>query len=101
MLTYEGRDSWIAEDLLEKRMWVDAGDYSALHACVENDAVDVAKLLLDRGMDFQGYQVWREARHSAGNERTVQALTDHWQALKAAETQRLPAAPAQGGMALG
>ena len=99
MLTYEGRDSWIAEDLLEKRMWVDAGDYSALHACVKNDAVEVAKLLLDRGMDFQGYQVWREARHSAGNEQTMQALADHWQELKAAETQRQ--ALAQGGMALG
>ena len=30
MLTYEGRDSWIAEELLEKRMWVDTKDYNAL-----------------------------------------------------------------------
>ena len=38
MLTYEGRNSWIAEELLEKRMWVDPNDHGALYACMENGA---------------------------------------------------------------
>ena len=62
MLTYEGRDSWIAEELLEKRMWVDVNDYSTLHACVQNDAVGVCKLLLDGGMDFDQYRQWAQTR---------------------------------------
>ena len=97
MLTYEGRNSWIAEDMLEKRMWVELHDYSALHACVQNDAVDVAKLLLDNGMDFEGYRQWAEHR-GGGHEETVQALADHWQELRAPEQQE---APAQGGMLFG
>ena len=56
MLTYEGRSSWIAEDALKKRMWVDANDYDAFHACVKNDAVKVCKLLLDGGIDFDQYR---------------------------------------------
>jgi len=98
MLTYEGRNNWIAEDMLEKRMWVELHDYSALHACVQNDAVDVAKLLLDNGMDFEEYQQWAAYR-GGGHEETIQALADHWQELKAPEQQE--EVPAQGGMLFG
>jgi len=94
-LTYEGRDSWMAEGLLEKRMWVDLDDYSALHACVQNDAVDAARLLLDHGMDFERYQQWAEHR-GGGHEATVQALADHWQELQAQRQET----PAPGGMTL-
>ena len=60
MLTYEGRNNWMAEELLEKRMWVDVNDYHALYSCVENGAVNVAKLLLDNGTDFGRYrQIYR------------------------------------------
>lgn len=99
MLTYEGRDSWIAEELLEKRMWVDVNDYSALHACVQNDAVEVCRLLLDGGMDFDQYRQWAQTRPCAGHEETLQALTDHWSEMQAEVEQ----APAQenGGMTLG
>ena len=95
MLTYEGRDSWIAEELLKKRMWVETDDYGALHACVQNDAVDVGKLLLDHGMDFERYQKWAEHR-GGGHEETIQALSDHWQELRSQQQD----APAQGGMIL-
>ena len=99
MLTYEGRDSWIAEELLEKRMWVDVNDYSALHACVQNDAVEVCRLLLDGGMDFDQYRQWAQTRPCAGHEETLQALADHWSEMQAEVEQ----APAQenGGMTLG
>ena len=99
MLTYEGRDSWIAEELLEKRMWVDVNDYSALHACVQNDAVEVCRLLLDGGMDFDQYRQWAQTRPCAGHEETLQALADPWSEVQAEVEQ----APAQenGGMTLG
>ena len=99
MLTYEGHDSWIAEELLEKRMWVDANDYSALHVCVQNDAVEVCKLLLDSGMDFEQYRQWAQTRPCAGHAETLQALEDHWSEMRAAMDQT----PAQenGGMTLG
>ena len=97
-LTCGGHDSWMAESLLEKRMWVDLHDYNALHACVQNDAVDVAKLLMDHGMDFEKYQEWAGQR-SGGHEETLQALSEHWQELKAPEQQE--EAPTQGGMTFG
>ena len=86
MLTYEGRDSWIAEDLLEKRMWVDTNDYNALHACVQNDAVEVCKLLLDGGVDFDQYRQWAQTRPCAGHEETLQTLADHWSEMQAEQT---------------
>ena len=95
MLTYEGRDSWIAEELLKKRMWVETDDYGALHACVQNDAVDVCKLLLDGGIDFDVYQQWAKNHPCDGHEKTMQALADHW-----SEMQQVPAQE-NGGMTLG
>ena len=99
MLTYEGRDSWIAEELLEKRMWVDVNDYSTLHACVQNDAVGVCKLLLDGGMDFDQYRQWAQTRPYTGHEETLQALADHWSEMQA-EMEQVPAQE-NGGMTLG
>ena len=97
MLTYEKQDSWMAESLLEKRMWVRLYDYDALHACVQNDAVDVAKLLLDNGMDFEEYRQWSEYR-GGGHEETMQALAEHWQEL---QSQQQEAGPSQEGMRFG
>ena len=99
MLTYEGRNSWMAEELLEKRMWVDLDDYNAFHACVQNDAVEVAKLLLDHGMDFEQYRQWAEYR-GGGHEETIQALSDHWQELTA-EPKQGEVQEEMGGMSLG
>ena len=90
MLTYEGRDSWMAESLLEKRMWVDLDDYNAFHACVKNNAVEVCKLLLDHGMDFDAYQQWAKNCQCGGHEETVQALADYWSEMKAGMDQAGP-----------
>jgi len=68
----------MAETLLRERMWVDPCDYKAFHTCVSNDAVEIAKLLLDGGVDFEGYQQWAQARCYAGHEETLQALSEHW-----------------------
>ncbi len=99
MLTYEGRHSWIAKDLLQKRMWVDVNHYGALNACVENGAVDVAKLLLDGGMDFGQY---RQQFPNSGSPDTIQALEEHWNELQAQEQEQgQSGAPEIGGMDLG
>ena len=82
MLTFGGHDNWIAEKLLKKRMWVDTNDYSTLHACIQNDAVDVCKLLLDGGMDFNGYRQWAQTRPCVGHEETLAALAEHWTSLQ-------------------
>ncbi len=101
MLTYENRNSWVAEELLEKRMWVEADDYNALHACVQNDAVDVCKLLLEGGVDFDVYQQWAKNHPCGGHEETVRALADHWVELQAAQEQGEQAPSQTGGMSLG
>ena len=101
MLTCGGHDSWIAEALLKKRMWVEADDYAALHACVQNDAVDVCKLLLEGGVDFDVYQQWAKNHPCGGHEETVQALADHWVELQAAQEQGEQAPSQTGGMSLG
>ena len=90
MLTYNSHDSWIAEELLEKRMWVDLDDYNALHACVQNDAVDVCKLLLNGGIDFDVYQQWAKNYPCAGHEETLQALAAQCSEIQA-EPEQVPA----------
>ena len=95
MLTYEGRNSWMAEALLKKRMWVNVNDYHALNACVENGAADVAKLLLDSGMDFERY---RQRFPNSGSPDTIQALEEHWAGLQAqAQEQGEEQAPVESG----
>ena len=79
MLTYEGRDSWMAEELLRERMWVDVNDYHALQSCVQNGAADVAKLLLDGGIDFGRY---RQIYPNSGSQEVIQALEEHWAELQ-------------------
>ena len=108
MLTYEGRNSWIAEELLEKQMWVDVNDYRALHACVENGAVDVAKLLLDGGMDLGQYKEWAKRQsHGLHCNDTLASLEEHWTELQtqAQESAGLEQSQVQepeiGGMNLG
>ena len=104
MLTYEGRNSWMAERLLQQRMWVDTDDYEALSAVVKNNAVSVAKLLLHGGMDFEKY---RQAFPCSGSTETIRALEEHWQELQtqaqeqAAGEEQEPSQPEIGGMTLG
>jgi len=83
MLTCQKSDRWIAEELLQKRMWVDTDDYGSLHVCIQNDAVEVCKLLLDGGIDFDVYQQWAKNHPTSGHEDTVQTLSDYWSEIQA------------------
>ncbi len=110
MLTCEGRNSWMAEELLEKRMWVDPNHYGALHACLENGAVDVAKLLLDQGMDLNQYKEWAKRQsHGLRCDDNLTSLEEHWAELQAQAQEQgqdqgegqAPAGPEAGGMQFG
>ena len=99
-LTYEGHNSWMAENLLRKRMWVDTCDYGALRACVENNAAAVGKLLLDQGMDLDQYKEWAKRQsHGLRCNDTLTALEEHWNELQT-QTQEIEG-PQIGGMDLG
>ena len=100
MLTCQKSDCWLAEELLKERMWVATDDYSALHACIQNDAVDVCKRLLDGGIDFDVYQQWAKNYPYDGHEETTQALSDYWSEMQAAQAQA-PTSQEIGGMTLG
>ena len=54
-------DAWMAEQLLKQGMSVAPDDFRALNVCVMNGAVEAAMLLLDQGMDLDGYLAWRES----------------------------------------
>ena len=101
VLTSRKQDFWIAEKLLQMRMWVDVHDYQSLYVCVKNGAVGAAKLLLDGGMDFEQY---RQRFPECDSPDTIQALEEHWAQLQAqAQTQEQEQSGTldMGGMNLG
>ncbi len=102
-LTYEGQNSWMAEELLKRRMWVDTKDYRALYTCIQNKAVDTAKLLLDGGMDFDQYLKWAQARQYGAPAEAYDALMEHWSEMQTEMGQAEAPGETQqtGGMALG
>ena len=74
---------WMAERLLEHGMPVEPDNYAALYACVSNQAVGAAKLLLDRGIDLEQYQLWAEHRPKGdGYTETMEALAAYWSELQ-------------------
>ena len=74
---------WMAERLLEHGMPVEPDNYDALYACVSNQAVGAAKLLLDRGIDLEQYQLWAEHRPKGdGYTETMEELAAYWSELQ-------------------
>ena len=73
----------MAERLLEHGMPVEPDNYDALYACVSNQAVGAAKLLLDRGIDLEQYQLWAEHRPKGdGYTETMEELAAYWSELQ-------------------
>ena len=72
--------NWMAERLLEHGMPVAPDNYAALYACLNNGAADIGKLLLDRGIDLERYQIWAEKqRRSEGYMEAMEELTSYWE----------------------
>lgn len=77
---------WMAEQLIKDGMSVDPEDYYSFDVCVRNKAIDCAKLLLDRGADFEGYVEWaNQQRNSHTREETISELRDYWQSIQPQE----------------
>lgn len=90
------RQAWMAGQLLKEGMPVAADDYAALSVCVQYDAVETAKLLLDCGMDFGQYRLWAEdCGMNQGHGEMLGALADHWAELQTALQQD---GPSMGGI---
>ena len=50
-------------------------NYAALYACINNGAPDIARLVLDQGIDFDKYRAWAEKKpKSAEYEAAMKAL---------------------------
>jgi len=90
-------NAWIAEALIRDGLKISAEDYGAFDACVRNGALDCAKMLLERGADFEKYSEWASA-HDTGDrsEETLAALEEYWQSIRPQENAATHAeAPAQ------
>ena len=92
------RQDWMAERLLEHGMPVAPDNYAALHACLNNGAAGIGKLLLDHGIDLERYQAWAEHRpKSEEYGAAMEELAEYW-----AQTQTMPQqdGPSMGDMSL-
>lgn len=92
-LTYSHQE-WMVEDLLEHGMPVALDNYAALYVCIKNKAPEIAKQLLDRGIDLGKYWVRAEKQpKNEGYAETMEELSEYWSELKSS--------PQQGGPAMG
>lgn len=83
--------NWMAERLLEHGMPVAPDNYTALYACLNNGAVDIGKLLLDRGIDLERYQIWAvKQRRSEGYMEAMEELTSYWEKQQSGPQQDGP-----------
>lgn len=83
---------WMVKRLLKQGMPVAVDDYAALSVCVQHDAVETAKLLLDQGMDLDQYRLWAEEHDkSGGHAETLESLAGHWSELTDSPRQDCPA----------
>ena len=96
-LTAQHQD-WMAERLLEHGMPVAPDNYAALHACLNNGAADIGKLLLDRGIDLERYQIWAgKQRKSEGYMEAMEELAEYWAQMQTEPQQN---GPSMGDMSL-
>ena len=96
-LTAQHQD-WMAERLLDHGMPVAPDNYAALHACLNNGAADIGKLLLDRGIDLERYQIWAEKqRKSEGYMEAMEELAEYWAQMQTEPQQN---GPSMGDMSL-
>ena len=85
------RDVWLAEALLKAGMRVEPDDYAALDACVCNRAEGIARILLEQGMDFDGYLEWASAHPDLDRpEKILDQLEDLWDSMGDGQAPQQP-----------
>ena len=75
-------DTWVIDDLFRKGMNVDPQNYQALDTAIDLSLTDVAKRLLDSGMDFDKYSEWANAFSNSVNNETFGAVEEYWAAIQ-------------------
>lgn len=92
-------NDWMTEDLLRRGMKIDNSCFAALQVCIMNGCLEIGKLLLDRGMDFEQFHKWavRFGESTYGHDDTILALADYYQQ----SAQKQGGGQEPGGMTLG
>lgn len=92
-------DAWEVELLLKQGLKIQPSNLDALKACIQNEMPGAAKLLLDRGVDYEKFQTWAEDTGYAIPAEAAAELAGHWEQLRGAQEQGREAG--MGGMSLG
>ena len=91
LLAYARNDKGMAKFLVENGMNVRSKDYQALDVCVSKGDIETSLLLLDRGMDFEGYEKWADETYGSGVQSAVMdAMREHWQGDHTVEVRTAP-----------
>lgn len=92
-------DAWELEQLIKDGMKIQPTNLSALKACVQSNLLGSAKLLLEKGTDYEKFLSWAK---TIGYELPAVAaaeLSEYWEQLDPGRTQGQD--PGMGGMSLG
>ena len=66
-------------NLVHDGMKVSSENYAALLSCIQYKFAETGKLLLDKGMDFEGFQSWAEqSGQNMTDSETFAELQSHW-----------------------
>ena len=75
----QGNREAILRNLVYDGMRVSSENYAALLACIQYKFAETGKLLLDKGMDFEGFQSWAEQNgQNMTDSETFAELQSHW-----------------------
>lgn len=92
-------DAWELEQLIKDGMKIQPTNLAALKACVQADMLGAAKLLLEKGVDYEKFQTWTESIGYTVPAEAAVELSEHWEQLKGGQEQGPDAG--MGGMELG
>lgn len=79
-LRYKGNNQGFYKHLVERGMQVDNENYSTMQACIKTNSVEIGKILLDYGMDFDRYQEWAEGEEYVETDgETFSVIKEYWE----------------------
>ena len=74
----ENREA-ILRNLVHDGMKISSENYTALLACIQYQFVETGKMLLDKGMDFEGFQSWTQKNDAnLADSKTFAELQSYW-----------------------
>ena len=66
--------------ILKHDLNIDNKNYSVMDACIKTESPEQAKLLLDRGMDFDLYTKWAETdSYAIKSGDTFESVKEYWE----------------------